>query len=173
MRQLPRSLTSRRLAVAVLIVAAVFLGCLTLRWYIGRVMLRHEAADNSRMRKLYRAYETDLRAVIDRLLLSQANGADGGEDTDRIFELLRTSRVASNSREVERSEREPHSKERTAVALKWARVAADEAAFDAALRDRWAIDYQRGRAPHHITEDEIPLFKMPEGWTEDDLKFGR
>jgi hypothetical protein len=43
--------------------------------------------------------------------------------------MLRLSRVANNSREVTSWEGAPHSSERTAVALMWTTVAADEAAY--------------------------------------------
>jgi hypothetical protein len=58
------------------------------------------------------------------------------------------------------------------VALKWAKVAVAEATYEAALCERWAFDYEHGRLPHHVTDDEVKPFRMPEGWTKDDLKYG-
>jgi hypothetical protein len=117
-------------------------------------------------------FEARLRAEIDRLQ-KRAGTSDEQGTADRVFEMLKLSRVANNSREVGSWEGAPHSPGRTLVALKWARVAADEAAYEAALCERWAVDYARGRMPHHIGADEVPPFRMPAGWKDDDLKYGR
>jgi hypothetical protein len=171
MRLLRVRFTVRLLTVAVAVAGVPAVAYSALRWYSARLMLRAEAFDNAEMRRLHRDHEVRLRAAIGRLRRSRPGTPDERESTDRVFELLRLSRVASNSREVESSERAPHSPERVSVALKWAEVAADEAAYEAALRERWANDFARGRMPHHISDDEVPPFRMPDGWTEDDLKY--
>lgn len=168
----PRNwLTLRRSSVGVALVAIVVVTYLAVRSYSSHIMLRHEAADNAQRRELNRDYEAKLSGEIERLVQSQSGGPDGDESVDRIFETLRYSRVANNSREVESWARAPHSPQRRSIALKWARVAADEAAYYAALCERWAVDYGHGRTPHHIMDDEVPPFRMPAGWTEDDLKY--
>ena len=55
------------------------------------------------------------------------------------------------------------------MALRWAEAAVDEARYYAALHATWRRDYERGGMGHHITDDEVPPFKMPAGWTEADL----
>ena len=125
------------------------------------------------MRQLKLDYEVRIRGEMNRILRGQPGGPNGHASADRVFEMLRLSRVANNSREVMSWEGAPHSPERTAVALKWAKVAAGEAAYEAALHERWGRDHDRGRRPHHITDDEIPPFRMPGGWSVDDLKYGQ
>jgi len=166
-------ITKRRIMVSVSIVAFVIAAWILLSWYGARLMLRSLSVYNTEMRQLNHDYEVKLRGAIVRLLRSRRESPDGRESADRVFEMLHLSRVARNSREVQSWERAPHSPERTEVALKWARVAADEAAYEAALHRRWERDYGRGRLPHHITDDEVPPFKMPADWTEDDLINGR
>jgi hypothetical protein len=163
-------ITRRRITVAVSVAGVVLAVWGVLLWCGGRMMFRNEAAYNAEMRRLNLDYEIRLREQIDVLLRNQANEPAGREAAGRIFTMLGLSRVAGRRREVESWEKAPHSPERTSVALKWARVAADEAAYEAALCERWAVDYDRGRVPHHITDDEVPPFRMPAGWTQDDLK---
>ena len=166
-----RTIPWRWVVVAVSITACATVLCGIVYWYAFRTMLGHEAAYNDENRRLYREFEVRLREQIDVLLLHQTNELAGREAIDRIFELLRTSRVANNSREVDTWRSAPHSPQRRSIALKWAKVAADEAAYMAALGDRWAVDYEQGRMPHHISGNEVPPYDMPPGWTEDDLKY--
>jgi hypothetical protein len=58
------------------------------------------------------------------------------------------------------------------VALRWAEAAVDEARFNAALHGTWRRDYERGGMGHHITDDEVPPFEMPAGWTAADQLYG-
>jgi hypothetical protein len=76
--------------------------------------------------------------------------------------MLRSSAVAASSREVGRWRQEPESPERRAIALKWAKVAVDEAAYKRELHKRWRRDYERNAPPHHITDEEVKPFAMPE-----------
>jgi hypothetical protein len=115
----------------------------------------------------YRDFEAKLREQIAAL---RRVGGDMAGVTERLFELLRQSPAATNSREVESCRGKHPSPERTAVALKWAEVAADEARYYAALHDIWRQDLERGEIHHHITDDEVPPFKLPEGWTREDLR---
>jgi hypothetical protein len=163
-------MTTRRLMLAVAVVVIVVVACLAVLSYGNRVIFRAEASNNATMLQLNRDFEVRMRVAIDRLRQSRPGTPDEQESADRIFEMLRLSRVAVNSREVGSWERALHSSERTLIALKWAKVAADEAAYHAALCERWAVDYDQGRTPHHITDDEVPPFSMPAGWKEDDLK---
>ena len=167
----------RRWARCIMIALAVIVGMISAWWsvlsYGARVMHRHERAYNAEMLRLYRNYERRLQNEIDGLVRIQKDAPAGRQDVDRLFEMLRTSPAASNSREVESWRLAPHSPERTVVALKWAKVAADEAAFKAALHELWEKDYEKGQPPHHIMDDEVPPFRMPPGWTEDDLRYRR
>jgi hypothetical protein len=164
-------ITKRLIMIVVAVIGVAVATCWMVVSYSYRVLLRGEAAYSADMRTLNLDYEVRIRGEIDRLLDSQASGPSGRETTDRVFEMLRLSRVAANSREVASWEAAAHGPERLSIALKWAKVAADEAAFKAALHERWGRDYDRGRMPHHITNDEIPTFRMPAGWSEDDLKY--
>ncbi len=164
-------ITRRFIIVAATILGGVLATWIFVRWYAGEAMLRVEASYNAEMLRLTHDYEGRLREEIHRLISSQPREPDEGESADRIFELLRLSRVANNSREAESWEHAPHSRERTSIALKWGKVAADEAAYMGTLHERWAVDFNQGRMPHHISADEVPPFRMPTGWTEDDLKY--
>lgn len=134
-------------------------------WYGYRAMLRSQAAYHAETQGFYEAHERELRAEIARI-------RKGSDHADRAFELLRSSRVANASCEVASWAKSPRSKERTAIALKWAEVAANEAAYMAALHRRWGQDLARGHMPHHVTDEEIDPFKMPIGWTPDDPRQG-
>jgi hypothetical protein len=129
-----------------------------------------------------RYHATTEREYLDfeRRLQEQVGSLDqaGGDEqevrqvTDQIFGLLRSSAIAGNSREVESWRGKPPSPERTAVALRWAEAAVDEARYNAALHAIWRRDYERGGMGHHITDDEVPPFKMPADWTAADLIHG-
>jgi hypothetical protein len=159
--------------IALAVVAVMIATCWSVRSYGTRVMLQHERVYNAEMLRLYRSYERRLRDEIDGLVRIQKDEGARRQDVDRLFEMLRASPAASNSREVESWGLAPHSPERTTVALKWARVAADEAAFSTALHELWEKDYEKGQSPHHIMDDEVPPFRLPPGWTEDDLRYRR
>jgi hypothetical protein len=161
--------TVRRMMVVVAILAIGIGAYKAVYYYAERAMLRSEAANDAEDRRLYLDHANRLRGEVERLRGRQGGEASPG-DVDRVFEMLRFSPVANNSREVDSWAKAPHSAARTSVALKWAEVAAAEAAFHASLRERWSIDYERGRWPHHVTNAEVPPFRIPAGWTEDDLK---
>jgi hypothetical protein len=160
--RLPQMSPRSRLIAAGILVTSIGVWRSAL-WYGTRIMLRSEAAYNAEMQGLCEAHERELRAEIARI-------GRGSEDADRIFEFLRTSRVATTSREVASWAKSPQSRDRTAVALKWAEVAANEAAYMASLHRVWGQDLSRDLMPHHITDLEIEPFKMPIGWSSDDLK---
>jgi hypothetical protein len=119
----------------------------------------------------YRVLAGALREQIG--LLRRAGGDDRvvREATDRLFESLRLSAAAGNSREVEAWRRRSASPERTAVALKWAEAAADEARYFADLHAIWRRDLEGGGIGHWVTDDEVPPFRMPAGWTPADLLY--
>jgi hypothetical protein len=116
-----------------------------------------------------RGLERRLREQIGSLHRAGGDERAVREMADRIFALLGSSAIAGNSREVQSWRRKPPSQERTAVALRWADAALDEARYFAALHATWKRDYERGGMGHDITDDEVPPFKMPAGWTEADL----
>jgi hypothetical protein len=145
-------------------------GYLLLRHYVHRSALRAEMANNSEQERLYASYERQLRDEIEAFGRAKESGRAENEMTDHLFETLRSSAIAARSREVERWRSQPESPERSAVALKWATAAADDAAYMRELHRRWRRDYERNTWPHHITDDEVKPFAMPEGWTSDDLK---
>lgn len=98
--------------VAVAVLSVVIAVWRLLLWFGEREMLRHEAAYNAEMRQLNLDYEVRIRGEINRLLRGQRGGPNGREFADRVFEMLRLSRVANNSREVMSWEGAPHSPER-------------------------------------------------------------
>jgi hypothetical protein len=141
------------------------------RWSILRQGRRNELLYHASSEREYREFEGSLREQIGYLHQASADERAVRDVTDRIFELLRSSAIAANSREVESWRSKSPSPERTAVALRWAEAAVDEARFYAALHGTWRLDYERGRMAHHITDDEVPRFKMPAGWTAADLLY--
>ena len=164
-----------RLRPATLFGFAIAIGFLSLG-YLGVLrlardeMLRCESNNNDEDHRLHVEYGARVRASI-VLLRHQADlGASEWAMTDHLFQLLRSSPVASGSKEVDRWREAPQSPERVAVALKWAEVAADEAAYQAALRAVWKLDYAKRRWPRHLRDDEVRPFRMPAGWTPEDLK---
>jgi hypothetical protein len=116
----------------------------------------------------HRDFERRLREQIASLHKAGGDERVVREVTDRIFDLLRLSATASDSREVASWRIRPPSPGRTAVALRWAEAAVDEARYHAALHGAWRRDYERGGMGHDITDDEVPRFQMPAGWTEAD-----
>lgn len=159
------------MTIAITVVGVLVGTYLVLRSYGLRLMLRAEASNNAEMLQLNRDHELRIRAAIDQLAGSASGTPDERASADRVFEMLKLSRVANNSREVASWRDAPHSPQRTAVALKWAKVAADEAGYMATLYERWAVDYAQGRPPHHVSADEVSPFRMPPGSTEDDSKW--
>jgi hypothetical protein len=140
------------------------------RWFMVREWRRNQLLYHTSSEREHRDFERRLREQIG--YVHQA-GADDRDVTDRIFELLQSSAIAANSREVEFWRSRSPSPERTAVALRWAEAAVDEARFYAALHGTWRRDYERGGMGHHITGDEVPPFKMPASWTVADLLYTR
>jgi hypothetical protein len=163
----------RRLPILTGLVGVAVSGYLILHRYAYRSTMRAEMSYNSEQERLYANSERELRDEIDAFQRAKQSGRAGREMTDHLFEALHSSAIAANSREVERWRREPESPERKAIALKWAKAAADEAAYMRELHRRWRLDYERGTQPHHITDEEVKPFAMPEGWTSDDWRWGQ
>jgi hypothetical protein len=114
------------------------------------------------MEGLNRQYERRLHEKIPRLEKAVANGASDNALTDEVFEMLRLSRAAANSREVETWRESSQSPERMSAALKWALLAAEEAHYDAACHALWKQDYLRNQTSHHITDQEIQPPDLPD-----------
>jgi len=169
--RLPR-MTARRWLIALAVLASGLGGFCGLWWSAYRAAMLAEARYNSEMQGLHATAERRLRAEIAGLRPGSNDLLHERKSTDRLFEMLRLSQVAGNSREVEAWRQAPHSPERRAVALKWAEVAADQAAYMVALHERWGEDYKRFRMPHHISDREVKPFEMPADWTEEDLRYG-
>jgi len=112
--------------------------------------------------RLYLDAERRIRDAIDA---ARDAAPEDRAATDRLFEAMRYG-VADKSREVDRWRDEPESPERRAVAMKWAKTSAAEAAFKAEANRLWWLESALGRPP----SDEVPYFTMPEGWTEADRK---
>jgi hypothetical protein len=133
------------------------------RWRANQIRY-HAGAERE-----HRAFEARLRQQIGSLQRAGGDERAVREVSDRIFGLLRSSAIAANSREVESWRSQPPSPERTTVAQRWAEAAVDEARYNAALHGMWRRDYERGGMGHSITDDEVPPFQMPAGWTAADL----
>ena len=165
-------LQSRALLASVALAIVLAAGWWVARWaMVGewrRIQLRYHAGTERECRD----FEGRLREQIGSLHRAGGDEQAMREVTDRIFGSLRYSAIAANSREVESWRSKPPSPERTAVALRWAEAAVDEARYYAALHATWRRDYERGGMGHHITDDEVPPFKMPAGWTVADLLYG-
>jgi hypothetical protein len=174
MRRLPQvRFRVRPLLILMGLVGIAVSGYLILHRYAYRQAMRNEMSYNSEQERLYANYERQLRDEIDAFQRAKESGRAEREMTDHLFETLQSSAIAASSREVERWRRGPESPERKTIALKWAKVAADEAAYKRELHRRWRRDYERNTPPHHITDDEVKPFAMPEGWTSDDWKWGQ
>lgn len=116
---------------------------------------------HAEMERLLADYELRLRKEIAAFeTLERSDRSEKGM-TDHLLETLRSSAIASSSREVERARGAPESPDRRRIAMKWAKAAADEAAFMTELHRRWRLDYEHGREAHHITADEVKPFAIP------------
>jgi hypothetical protein len=147
-----------------LILAMVMGGIwLTSLLYFAHTWRRNQIAYHSEMAQLEKEFERRLREQVS-VLEAMPSGHDRDRLADQIFDSLRLSRAAGNSREVDMWERKQQSFDRTNVALKWAKLAAEEAAYEAALHDRWRSDYERHGSPRHITADEIKPPDLPDDW---------
>ena len=163
----------RPLLILMGLVGVAVPGYLLLHRYAYRSAMRAKMSYNSEQERLYANYERQLRDEIVAFRRAEESGRAGREMTDHLFETHQSSAIAASSRDVERWRRQPESPERRTIALKWARVAADEAAYNSELHRRWRRDYERDAPPHHITDEEVKPFAMPEGWTSDDWKWGQ
>jgi hypothetical protein len=158
-------------SVALAVVLAA--GWWAARWAMMREWRRTQLLYHATAEREARDFERRLRELIGSLHRAGGDERAEREVADRIFGLLGSSAIAGNSREVHSWRREPLSAERTAVALRWAEAAVDEARYFAELHATWKRDYERGGMGHDITDDEVPSFKMPAGWTEADLLWNR
>jgi hypothetical protein len=163
----------RPLLILMGLVGVAASGFLLLHRYAYRHAMRAEMSYNSEQERLYTNFERQLRDEIDAFRRAEESGRAGREMTDHLFETLRSSAIAASSREVERWRRRPESPERRTIVLRWAKVAADEASYKSELHRRWRRDYERDAPPHHITDEEVKPFAMPEDWTSDDWKWGQ
>ncbi|MDG3006834.1 hypothetical protein [Paludisphaera mucosa] len=154
---------------------AAVAACAAALFFVGRFLARRESfralsAHHAENIRLELERERRLRDAIEAALASAPDDRDASKAaTDRLFETMRST-VAEKSREVDRWRDAPESPERRAVAVKWARTAAAEAAYMAELDRRWLLDCAWGLLPHHVTLGEVPTFVMPRGWTEADRK---
>jgi hypothetical protein len=155
------------LAGSVVVLAVV---CLVARAYAQRAWHRSQIAYHSESERLYRDFENRLRGKVASLKQSAMRDPERQKLEDEIFELLHNSQVGNNSQEVKSWRISPFSLERTAVALKWAKVATDEAAYMAKLHEIRRQDHEAHRMPHHITDHEVKPFEMPDGWTAADTR---
>lgn len=146
-------------------------GCGGMVWLVKREFLRGKSSNNAENLRLYIALEGELRAEIDRLRDYDDGSPTEVETTNRLFELVRNSRYGNNSKEVDTWQKAPHSPERKAIALKWGDFSVGYATYMIEVHRLWAKDFEDGRWPHHVTDDEVKPFKMPEGWTQDDSKY--
>lgn len=173
MQHQPRMRLALRLLLVLTDLAGVAAaGYLLLYWRAYRQIIHNEMSYSAEQQRLYADAEQRLRGEIDAFQRATEGDRTALGMTNRLFEMLRSSAIASNSREVARWEKQPESPERRAVALEWAKAAASEAAFMSELHRRRVLDCERGVLPHHITNDEVKPFAMPEGWTSDDCKWG-
>jgi hypothetical protein len=161
----------RLLLILIGSVGAALLGYLLIYWHAYRSAMRAEMSYNAEQERLYADFERRLRDEINAFQRANQSNHSQPESTDHLFEMLETSEIAANSREVDRWRRVAESPERRAIALKWAQAAADQAAYKSELHRRWRLDYERGKEPHHIPDLEVKPPAMPEGWTSDDLKW--
>jgi len=159
-----------RWALAALAAAGIAVGgSIAVYRHVYRMMLWDvDGRNNAEEIRLFGDFERRARAHIAAARQTLESGPIDKATVDRLFHDLNLPQVAGNSREVARWRVAPHSAERTSVALKWAETVADEAAFHKKLREIWDREYRRGVSPHHITNDEVEPFAMPEGRTEDD-----
>lgn len=161
----------RGLVVATAILTVLFALTCLICWYGFRDALQKEASYHAGMRQFHRDQEAQLRTLINELSDPQISEAKQRENVDHTFERLKLNYYGNNSREVSRWEDSPHSLERTAVALRWAKFTADESAYMAKVYEIVALDFAKGHMPHHITNDELPPLKMPDWWTAADSKW--
>lgn len=169
MRLLFTRFLSRALLATVTLAVALAAIWWAARWFgvrqWRRIQLRYHVSAEGE----YRDLERTLRDQIRELHRAGGDEQAAHEASNRIFRLLRNSAIAANSREVESWRGKPFSPERTAVALKWAEAAVEEARYHAALHTTWRRDYEGGGNGHHITDDEVAPFTMPSGWTAADM----
>lgn len=150
---------------------SLILGGLSLSFglYMKRSMVRHEIAYYTEMEALERDYVRRMREQIPALQ-DVVHGKSTDEDlSDRVFEMLQISPAANNSREVTAWRDRPHSPERTGIALRWARLAVEEAAYLAAVHGRMKRDLERDGETRHITADEIKPPDLPRDWKWDEI----
>lgn len=153
----------RLLPILMGIVGVAVACCVLLHRHAYRNAMRAEISYNSEQERLYAHYARQLSDEIDAFQRANDNGHAGREMTDRRFQALQSSVLAASSREVEHWRSQPESPDRRKIALKWAKVAADEAAYQAELHKRWRWDFERDTWPHHITGEEVKPVVMPEG----------
>lgn len=139
-------------------------------WFAARAVFESERSYYVDMLRLHRESERAIRQDIASLLRTHPRQDPDPVLVASIFQKVRLGDSGGSSREVRRWADAPHSPERTAVALRWARLAADEATFQSAIYTRWVEDFNQGRWPHHISDDEVKPIKMPEWWSEDDVE---
>jgi hypothetical protein len=173
MRQPFSRLRSRALLASVALAVVLAATWCAARWFMLREWRRTQILYHESTEREHRDFEGKLREQTGSLRRTGGDVQAIQAATDRIFALLQYSAAAANSREVQSWRGKPPSSERTAVALRWAEVAADEARYNAALHAIWRRDLERGGMGHHITDDEVAPFQMPDGWTPADRLYGQ
>lgn len=160
----------RRLVLIFAVTLAILSGGVFAAYrYIRQRLIQMEASYQLEMQRLNIEYEIRMRKNLEALQQAEPGSQAEEELTDSILKDLGYSAVAGNSREVSRSRDAEQSPERKAIALKWAKVAADEAAFKSKFHALCRIHLEQNLSSQ-ITEAELPNFAMPEGWTSEDQR---
>lgn len=158
-------LTTRRLMAAIAVVAILAWAPIAFRSHLRRAHHRQMADYHA-----VEAHSFWIKAEgIRRQITLVEEDATVGR-VDGLFELLRYT-VATNSKEFNSARGSVPSDARALIALKWARTAAEEAAFHAHNNRLTAGYFARlSRKEAASTPDYLSSFNLPAGWTEDDLE---
>jgi hypothetical protein len=128
--------------------AAVGGGCGLFCYYIGSQLVAGEARYCREMSELGWNIAERLEANLG--ILAGGGVTDQDQTADEIFELLRSCRIASH--EAAHWRIAPPSPERTAAALEWGRLAAEDEAFHAVMNGHIAQEIER-RGRINVTMD--------------------
>jgi hypothetical protein len=132
-------------------------GCGLFCYYIGSQLVAGEAHYYREMSELRWDIAERLEAELG--ILEGGGVVDQDQTTAELFEMLRYCRIAGH--EAEHWRTAPPSPERTAAALKWGRLAAEDEAFHAVMDEHVAREIERqGRINGIIyTEEECDAFR--------------
>jgi hypothetical protein len=131
-------------------------GCRLFYWYCIGKLIAGEAHYYREMSELRWDIAEELEA---KLGILEGGGVTHQEGlTDELLELLRTCRIAGH--EAEHWRTAPPSPERTAAALKWGRLAAEDEAFNAVMDEHTAQEIERGHINEvHFSEEDCEAFR--------------